>query len=322
MTTDGVRKSARVRGRATHANSAQGTTNGPRRSGILIVDKPSGLTSRAVVDGVVRLVDRVKVGHAGTLDPLATGVLIVCVGTATRLVETLQRFSKTYRTRVLLGARSDTLDADGRITEERDPRAPSVDEVQCALASLVGSIRQTPPAYSALKIGGRRAHELARAGRAVELAARTVRIERICVLHYAWPRVELEIECGSGTYIRSIARDLGEALRCGGLVETLVRTRIGPFTLDQALDFSALDAVAIDQHLRPPLDAVWGLPRVVLDPDQLEEIGHGRSVPAGGLVDPEIASGPVALVDRAGNLAAMADFDVRSGRLVPRKVLV
>src|SRR5437763_8405087 len=176
--------------------------------GVLVVDKPRGLTSRAVVDRVARLVPLAKVGHAGTLDPLASGVLVVCIGPATRLVEMVQRLPKSYRTVVLLGARSDTLDAEGRIEPAANPGIPSRLDIERAVSPLVGEVDQMPPDYSALKVGGRRAYDLARAGRPVELAPRRVRIDRIVVLHYDWPRLELAIDCGSGTYIRSIARDV------------------------------------------------------------------------------------------------------------------
>ena len=206
--------------------------------------------------------------------------MLICIGAATRLVEMLQQPSKSYRTKICLGARSDTLDADGRITFEPSARAPSAEEVKSALVPLVGEVLQKPPDYSALKIQGRRADDLARAGRALELAPRTVRIDEIAVLGYAWPHVELEVVCGSGTYIRSIARDLGEALACGGYVASLVRTRIGPFLLEHALDASALSTESIQRHLRPALDAVAGLPRLVLESHELEAITHGRRLTA------------------------------------------
>ncbi len=254
--------------------------------GLLVVDKPRGLTSRAVVDRVAGLVGRVKVGHAGTLDPLASGVLVVCVGAATRLVEEVQQLPKSYRTVVLLGARSDTLDADGRIEHLTDPRRPSMDEVMAAVAPLVGEVDQVPPGYSALKVKGRRAYDLARAGHAVELAPRRVRIDRIAVLGYDWPRLELEIDCGVGTYIRSIARDAGEALGCGGLVEVLVRTRIGPFRLEDAVDFAGLSAESLPRWIRPAVEAVAGLPRLVLGPDQVSVVAAGRRLSAAELGTP------------------------------------
>jgi tRNA pseudouridine55 synthase len=291
--------------------------------GVLILNKSGGMTSRAVVDRVVSLVPRVKVGHAGTLDPLATGVLIICIGPATRLVEMIQRLPKTYRTVVRLGARSDTLDANGRIDAEANPKVPPRVDVEHAVSPLVGEVVQRPPEYSALKIGGRRAYDLARAGRPVEPAPRRVRIDRIDVLHYEWPRLELEVDCGGGTYIRSIARDIGEALGCGGLVETLVRTRIGSFAIDQAVDPRALSAESLPRHLRPALDAVADLPRLILNPDQVGAVVSGRRLFAHDLGDAEIRlpPGQVALVDPDGRLVAIAEYDRSDGWLQPRKVL-
>ena len=215
------------------ANAKMSLTSPNDRSGVLNLNKPGGMTSRDVVDLVSRPLRKakVKVGHAGTLDPLATGVLVVCVGSATRLIEYVQRMPKAYRTVVLLGARSDTLDADGKVEAVEDPPIPTEAEVRSALLTQVGTISQMPPQFSALKVEGKRAYDLAREGQAVELAARPVRIDQVELISYAWPRLELQVDCGSGTYIRSIARDIGEILGCGGLVEVLTRTRIGPFRL-------------------------------------------------------------------------------------------
>ena len=288
--------------------------------GILVVNKPRGLTSRVVVNRVAGLVGRIKVGHAGTLDPLATGVLVVCVGPATRLVEEIQGLPKSYRTVVLLGARSDTLDADGRIEHQADPRIPTSGDVAAAVAPLIGVVEQVPPDYSALKVGGRRAYDLSRAGQAVELAPRPVRIDRIEVLRYEWPRLELEIDCGSGTYIRSIARDVGEALGCGGLVEVLVRTRIGPFTLEGAVDLAGISAETLPGLFRPSLEAVAGMPRLVLDPGQVAAVAAGRRLPAGPLVPTGFPPGPLALVGSDGRLVALAECDPVHGWVQPRKV--
>src|SRR4051812_24473518 len=161
--------------------------------GLLNLNKPIGVTSRDVVDRVSRPLRKVKVGHAGTLDPLASGVLVVCVGAATRLIEYVQRMPKAYRTAVRLGARSDTLDADGRIEVADDPPIPTEAEVRSALATQVGLIRQVPPQFSALKVEGRRAYDLARAGQAVELAARPVRVDRVELISYEWPRLEFTV---------------------------------------------------------------------------------------------------------------------------------
>lgn len=289
----------------------------PAPCGILCLNKPNGVTSRAVVDRVVRPLGRkVKAGHAGTLDPLASGVLVVCVGAATRLIEYVQRQPKTYRTVVLLGARSDTHDADGTVTPDPDAVAPTAAAVAAAVAGQVGMIRQKPPEYSALKVEGRRAYDLARAGEAVDLAPRPVTVHRIDLLSYDWPRLALEIECGGGTYIRSIARDVGEALGCGGLVEVLVRTRIGAFTLTDAVDPSTLSAATIAASLRPAAEAVAALPMIRVTAEQVADVARGRALNMAGLPACEVA-----LLGPDGLLVAVAEADPVTGRVAPRRVL-
>lgn len=294
----------------------------PARNGTLNLNKPSGVTSRDVVNRVTRLWRGVKVGHAGTLDPLASGVLVVCVGAATRLIEYVQRMPKTYRTVVRLGARSDTLDADGRIVAEEHPRVPSEEDVRAALLGQLGTIEQQPPEFSALKVKGRRAYDLARAGEAVDLAPRSVRIDRIDLLGYDWPRLELEIQCGSGTYIRSIARDVGEALGCGGLVEVLARTAIGSFRLDDALDPLTLTAESLPDLLRPALEAVAALPRLTLSTEQVRAIARGQSLALDTFPDAASLVGEIALIGPDGTLAAIAEVAAMSGWICPRRVLV
>ncbi len=304
------------------ADPGSRTGNHAGVTGVLVLNKPSSITSRKVVDQVARLAPHSKVGHAGTLDPLATGVLIVCIGPATRLVENLQDLPKTYRTTVRLGARSDTLDADGQIEIEPSPRIPSLHEIDQALHPLTGIIDQRPPAYSALKVQGRRAYDLARAGRPPELAPRRVRIDRIEVLQFNWPDLELEIDCGSGTYIRSIARDVGETLGCGGFVQTLVRTRTGPFTLAEAIEPALLSSESIYQYLRPALDAVGGLPRLMLDSGQVQSVAAGRRLRTQDLGAVPTDAGQVALLDPEGILIALGEFDPAHGSIQPRKVLI
>ncbi len=294
------------------------------QNGILVIDKPTGTTSRAMVDATARLVPGARVGHAGTLDPLATGVLVVCVGPATRLVETIQGLAKTYQVEIRLGARSDTLDADGRIEEDDSPPIPSAGEIAVALAPFRGVIQQTPPQFSALKVAGRRAYDLARKGSVVELKPRPVRIDRIAVLDYAWPILALEVDCGGGTYIRSLARDVGEKLGSSGYVQTLRRTRIGGFTLDQAVDPGVLvNRAAFESHLLDPVLAVQGLTQIVLDPAQRAAVALGKRIPVGesGLAAPN-CSKPIALVDQDGALVALAELDLEGGWLQPRKVLI
>jgi tRNA pseudouridine55 synthase len=285
--------------------------------GLLNLNKPIGVTSRDVVDVVARPLRKVKVGHAGTLDPLASGVLVLCVGAATRLIEFVQRMSKTYRTRIRLGATSDTDDAEGTIVETLDCRVPSLTELRAALDSQIGTIDQVPPGFSAIKVAGERSYNLARAGRAVELKARPVTITRVDLISYEWPFVELEIDCGSGTYIRSIARDVGQILGTGGLIEVLTRTRIGHFTIEDALDPSTLDRDSILEQLRPPIEAVSALPQVVLTEDQAVAIVQGRVIAAESPLPP----GEIAAIDPGGWLLAIVE-SVDEGRLLaPRRVL-
>ncbi|HUB24491.1 MAG TPA: tRNA pseudouridine(55) synthase TruB, partial [Tepidisphaeraceae bacterium] len=199
--------------------------------GILNLDKPAGLSSAKAVDRVKRLLPRgTKVGHAGTLDPFATGVLLVLIGKATKSCEKLMDLPKQYETTVKLGATTATDDPES--PEAPTPRAaePSRQAIESALERMTGTVMQRPPAYSAMKIDGRRAYELARKGAIVEIAARPVRIDSIKILDWQWPLLRLLIDCGRGTYIRSIARDLGEALNTGGYLTQLRRTRVGDFT--------------------------------------------------------------------------------------------
>jgi tRNA pseudouridine55 synthase len=291
-------------------------------SGLLNLNKPSGMTSRAAVNQITRVVRKVKVGHAGTLDPLASGVLVVCLGPATRLIESVHAMTKTYRVSIRLGATSDTLDADGRIVTVADPPIPGVTDIEQALRGQTGVIEQTPPAFSALKVGGVRAYELARNGRAVELAPRRVTIHQISIVSYRWPLLDLEVVCGGGTYIRSIARDLGEALGCGGLVEILTRTRIGPFALESAVEPAEVTADSWSSLLRPALEAIPDLPRLRISTDQVAEIARGRVVRLSSPLPREDAGSNVALLDLEGNLVAIGELASMRDAVQPRKVMV
>lgn len=208
--------------------------------GILVVDKPIGWSSMDVVRAVRRATGVRRVGHAGTLDPLATGVLVVCIGGATRLVDTLMGQTKVYRAEIDLSAFTDTDDREGERREVPVGRLPSESEVRSAAGRFVGEIRQRPPCYSAVHVEGRRAYQLARKGETVELPERTVRIDSIDILGYAWPIVRLRVICGKGTYIRSLARDLGRALGTGGHLALLRREAVGRYDLSNAVDESAL----------------------------------------------------------------------------------
>ena len=225
--------------------------------GILNLDKPAGLTSARAVGVVKRLLPRgTKIGHAGTLDPFATGVLLLLVGKATKSCERLMDAAKQYEATVRLGATTATDDpespqvpwqrADGSPVEPPTPAA-----VEAALPRFVGLIQQRPPPFSAMKVAGRRAYDLARAGTEVRLEARPVRVYGIDLIGYAWPEVHLRVDCGRGTYIRSIARDLGEALDCGGHLTALRRTAIGPFRAADAVTLEVLKERGVEGLLLP-----------------------------------------------------------------------
>ncbi len=222
----------------------------PPPSGFLVVDKPEGISSMGVVAAVRRRLTRfgrVRCGHGGTLDPLATGILVVGVGSATRALEAVVGADKGYRTAVDLSAFTTTDDREGPRREVEVATAPTREAIDDALASLTGEVVQVPPAFSAIKLGGRRAYRLARRGEVPQMPPRHVRIDRLAVREYAWPLVEIEVECGKGTYIRSIARDLGSRLGTGGHCAWLRRTRVGPFDEAMARGLEELpDALGFD----------------------------------------------------------------------------
>jgi tRNA pseudouridine55 synthase len=292
--------------------------------GLLVLDKPGGLTSRAAVDRALRWFPRgTRLGHTGTLDPLATGVLVLCVGTATRLAEYVQQMSKTYRTVLRLGARSDTDDADGTVTPVPGAFAPARATLEQVVGELVGDIDQVPPAYSAIKVTGQRAYDRARRGEEMALEPRRVRVHGIKVCGYEYPRLELEIHCGKGTYIRSLARDLGERLGCGALVEVLRRTRVGPFVPEQATPLDA-DAATARQRLLPLAAAVEGLTKITLGERAITLLRQGGALL---LNDPSLGpnrfthDGEVAVFDAEGRLALIVRVDLGTCVIKPSKVL-
>jgi len=271
--------------------------------GLLNLNKPSGMTSREVVNVVQRrLPRRTKVGHAGTLDPLASGVLVVCLGAATRLIQYVQGMPKHYQGEFLLGRRSATEDTEGEVTTLECPPIPTREQVVAAASKWIGVIQQRPPAYSAVKVRGRRAYDLARRGDEVELAARPVIIHRLEVRDYDYPRLVLDVVCGSGTYIRSLGRDLAESLGTACVMSGLERTAIGGFSIDEAVSTEGLSPATWREYLLPPLRAVGEMPRVVLSPEELVEIGHGRTIAPPGELPKAIE---YAGVDDRGHLVAI-----------------
>lgn len=227
-------------------------------SGLLLIDKPLAMSSmqvcarvrgRFVAGGAPK---RLKVGHAGTLDPLATGLLVILVGRATRLCAEIMGGEKEYLADVDLAHSSTTDDHEGVVTPTDAERAPSREDVEALLARFVGDIRQTPPAHSAMKVGGKRAYALARAGKPVDLEPRTVRIDAISVLSYEFPLLRISVRCGKGTYIRSLARDIGRELGVGGMLDGLRRTRIGQYSVAEAMSADQLPQVLTQAALREP----------------------------------------------------------------------
>jgi tRNA pseudouridine55 synthase len=297
--------------------------------GILVVAKPVGPTSHDVVGLVRRLAATKRVGHGGTLDPFASGVLPVFLGKATRLVEYHLGDRKRYLATVCFGASSTTDDLEGALTPSAAP-PPSRAAVEAALAGFRGEIEQVPPAFSAIKVAGRRAYARARAGEAVELEPRRVTIHAIEIVEWdeataGEPVAIIDVECSAGTYVRSLARDLGAAVDSAAYLGALTRTASGPFTIDDAIPLDGVRDAAESgpgrlARLLRPIDAGLDLPAVRVPEAALVSIGRGQAigVPAGtGQIDPD---SPVRLIDAAGRLVAIARLV--GTKLAPDKVLI
>src|SRR5262245_59346798 len=281
--------------------------------GFLNLDKTLGMTSRAAVDCCAQWFPRrTRLGHTGTLDPLATGVLVVAIGQGTRLTDYVQNMTKTYCAGMRLGARSDTDDGEGTITVNNDSRAIEPALVQQTLSAFVGTIPQVPPAFSAAKVDGRRAYDLARRGADVDLTPRAVRIDGIEIIRYEYPDLDVLVRCGKGTYIRSLARDLGERLGCGAYLSSLRRTSIGPFHESAALPLDVDPGVGRCSLL----DLSWALhdlPRVTVTEAAAELLVFGQAIAwTGGE-----ACGDVAIFDTAGALVGAGKID--QGRFLRHK---
>ncbi|HUG90122.1 MAG TPA: tRNA pseudouridine(55) synthase TruB [Planctomycetaceae bacterium] len=289
--------------------------------GLLNVHKPAGLSSRKVVDRVARIVRPAKAGHAGTLDPLATGVLIVCVGRATRLIAFVQELPKAYRARFVLGRTSPTDDVSGEITEHPGAADVARAEIEALLPQFTGRIAQVPPQFSAVHVAGQRAYQRARRGETVELAPRTVVVHRLSLAAFEPPEFELDIECGSGTYVRSIGRDIGARLGCGAVMQSLVRTRVGPYRLDEAVPLDDLDARPLDDMLLPAVSAVGLLPAYHAAAADLDAIRHGRRLAVPDAEQFEDGAN-VAVIAPDGELACVAVFDASRPALAPSHVFV
>ncbi len=246
--------------------------------GLLNINKPLRATSRDAVNRVQRLIRPVKVGHAGTLDPLATGVLVLCLGPATRLIQYVQRLPKRYTGTFLLGRRSDSDDLEGKVVELEGPIVPTAGDINAALPQFTGTIQQRPPIFSAIKVKGQRAYDLARAGMDVRLEARPVTIHDLRVVRYEYPELVLDIECGSGTYIRSLGRDLAESLGTAAVMSSLERTAIGDFTIDSAIELVGITEDSLTHDLLPAESAVQHLNAVELTHAEIDKTNNGLTI--------------------------------------------
>lgn len=291
---------------------------------VLVVDKPAGMTSHDVVAKVKRSSGASKVGHAGTLDPGATGVLLVLVNRATRLAEFFVGCDKEYHGEIVLGVETDTQDGEGRIVAERDAGAITRAAVEAAFRLFEGDISQVPPMYSALKREGKPLYALARRGVVVEREPRSVRVERLELLDFRAPSVEFRIVCSRGTYVRTIAADVGGKLGCGAHLGRLARTRVGPFRLDNALSLEAIveagtEIGEIGLSLGESLPFIG---RLRLDRGETDQIAFGKSI----VIDRRRVEGPdtggdlaeeparlVRLLGPEGDLAAVARIETRPG---------
>jgi len=288
--------------------------------GLLNVNKPSGPTSHDIVAAVRRGAGERRVGHGGTLDPLASGVLILALGQATRLLEYASGSDKTYRAHLHLGVETDSYDAEGQIVSER-PLPPDLDagRLDAVLDAFRGPIEQVPPVYSAVKVDGKAAYERTRAGEAVQLAPRQVDIHTLRLIEFQPPVAALEVVCSSGTYIRSLAHDIGEALGCGAYLSGLNRTASGSFTLDGSVEWEllrrAFDDGSWQQYLLPPDAVLANNPVVQLSADEARMIANGNDVP---LVQP--ADGLGRAYDPSGRFIAVLEADPAVSVWHPRKV--
>jgi len=280
------------------------TAAGPE--GLLLVDKPGGMTSHDVVDVVRRRLGTKKVGHAGTLDPMATGLLLVGVGRATRLLRFLSDLPKTYEGTMRLGVETTTLDAEGEIVREAEVTAARSD-VEQAMRALEGESMQRPPAYSAVKVGGRKLYEAARAGEQLEAEPRPIRVDAFDLLGFDSPDATFRVACSTGTYVRVLAADVGAALSCGAHLTSLRRTAIGPF---RASDASPPEGPG---DPLPAEDAVRHLPRLDLEAEEAVAASHGRPLGPAGL------AGPYGVFDPVGRLIGVYEDDGPKAR--PQVVL-
>jgi len=287
-------------------------------SGVLVVDKPVGMTSHEVVQIIRRGTNIRRAGHTGTLDPRASGVLVILIGPAVRLSEYVSASDKRYQAVIRLGANTDTYDSDGQVTRT-NPIDVTEEQFETELKKFIGEIEQTPPPYSAIKMQGRPAYEMAREGKEVEMQPRIINVYSLDVLEWAPPEVTVDVHCSSGTYVRSLAYELGEKLGCGAMLAGLRRTKSGRFTLKDAVPLRKLiesfDSNSWYKFVIPAAEALAEWSALTLNNEQVEAIRHGHRIPGEGKTG-EMVRG----ITEQGELVALLEFDETTKEFQPRKV--
>ena len=294
----------------------------PGPAGFLVVDKPSGMTSHDVVDAARKWLGTRRVGHLGTLDPQATGVLPLAIRAATKLIPFIEGGAKGYDGTIRLGATTDTLDHEGEVLERFGGELPAQGEVEAALGKFLGDVQQVPPMYSAVKKDGVPLHKLAREGKEVDRDAKWITIDELEMTRFASPELDVRVLCSAGPYVRVLAADLGEALGCGAHLGGLRRTRSGPFVLDEAHDFERLEAAAadgtIDDLLLSPEEAL-GFPVLELSRDQRLRLSNGGDIAAGELHNRKPGT-RISILGEGGDFLAVGEIRA-DHRLWPLRVL-
>jgi len=292
-------------------------------SGALVVDKPVGMTSHDVVQAIRNGTGLRRAGHTGTLDPRASGVLVILVGPAVRLSEYVSASDKRYQAIIRLGGSTDTFDGEGKVTLSKDPVNVTEAQFEEALQTFVGEIEQTPPPYSAVKVQGRKAYEMAREGEEVDLAPRKITVHHLEVLEWAPPEVVIDVHCSSGTYVRSLANDLGVMLGCGAYLVGLRRTKSGRFSLRDSVPLRKLQEAFTAgnwyQYLIPAAEALGDWTAIELNPDEVEGVRHGHRVKVVG----EPTETKVRGVSTQGELVALMELTINedgSREWQPKKV--
>lgn len=286
--------------------------------GFINLNKPTGITSHGAAEKVKKITGTHRVGHAGTLDPFATGVLVMAIGKATKLVEFLRKDDKEYEAVICLGATSDTYDGTGQITETPPPvPVPSGAQIASLLQQFTGEIIQQPPKFSAIKVHGTPAYKLARAGEEVDLAPRRITIHSIKLIEYRSPLVTINVHCSAGTYIRALAHDIGARLKTGAYLAALHRTQAGSFSIKDSIDLADLTDKNWPQYLLPPTVGIAHFPSYETTADGADRIKRGLKIkPSKGF-----AAGPIAIMSPQKELIAIGEYDNEEGYIRPTKVI-